>query len=212
MNTTLSKPCARCKIVKPFSEFYIRPAYKKTDDPPALPGQYVSECKDCMRARGKINIHPTVPRTKTEQLAIDYLRRNGVFAAPGKSVYAADVDVVAFGCVWIEVKYARLQHEKFTFTSTPTQMKRGYRAHIVLLICDYGDEKTYHLFDSDHPVFYKDGHIKSGFTFTPGAMVAKKHGNNRIVMVQPLMDAAHDNVTIIWRCLQTISEHLKQSE
>lgn len=151
MDTILSKACARCKSVKSFDEFYLRPAYKNFDNPPTLPGHTVSECKACMKERGTKRIHPTVPRAKTEQLAIDYLKQRGIWAAPGKSVHAADVDVVAFGCVWIEVKYAKLERGFFKFNSTPTQMKRGYRAHIVMVICDYGDEKTYHLFRATTP-------------------------------------------------------------
>lgn len=209
MDTIVSKPCARCHSVKPLADFYTRPPYNKPGNPPTLPGHYVSECKTCMKARGSTNYHPTVPRAKTEILAIDYLRRNGVYAVPGKSVYAADVDVVAWGCVWIEVKYALLQRGKFTFHSTPTQKERGYRAHVVILICDYGSQKTYHLFRSNHPVFYKDGRIKSGFTFTPGAMEAKKHGNNRVVMTQPLMDTAQNDTEMIEQARQQIALHLR---
>lgn len=211
MDTTVSKRCARCKEVKPFTEFYIRPPFNKLDKPPTLPGHFVSECKTCMRERGSIDLHPTVPRAKTEILAIEYLRKNGIYAAPGKSVYAADVDVVAWGCVWIEVKYAELKRGKFTFKVTPTQSVRGFRAHIVLLICDYGDSKSFHLFDSQHPVFFKDGRVKTGFTFTPGATRALKHGNNRVVMIQPMMDAAQNDIELVEQKRQSIVLQLRSA-
>lgn len=191
---TLTKVCCGCKLDKPLSEFYIRSG---TTDP-TEPGHYVSECKSCMKVRSKNNgtLNPYEPRVLTEQLAIARLLDVGIFALPGKAIAASDVDVVAWGCVWIEVKYARYQFErgvrKFKFNTTPKQQQRGFLADLVMLICDYGDDLTYHLFEANHPVFYMGDRVKSGFTFTPGALEAKKHGDNRVVMTQPLMDEAQD--------------------
>jgi len=151
-----------------------------------------------MRQRNKAAgvISPYEPRALTEQLAIERLLDVGIYAAPGKAVRLAHVDIVAWGCVWIEVKYARYEFkrgvQKFTFNTTPKQQQCGFLADLVMLICDYGDELTYHLFEAQHPVFYMQERIKSGFTFTPGAMEAKKHGDNRVVMTQPMMDEAQD--------------------
>ena len=196
---TLTKPCCACKTDKPLNEFYVRSGILN----PTEPGHYVSECKVCMRLRNKTTgaVSPYEPRALTEQLAIEWLLDVGIYAAPGKAVRLAHVDVVAWGCVWIEVKYARyVSHRgvmKFKFDTTPKQQQRGFLADIVMLICDYGDELTYHLFEANHPVFYMQGRIKSGFTFTPGAMEAKKHGDNRVVMTQPLMDQAQDRWDMI---------------
>lgn len=196
---TVTKPCCGCKVEKPLDQFYVRSGTSN----PTEPGHYVSECKGCMKLRSKTNgnIDPYEPRVLTEQLAIERLLDVGIFALPGKAIAAADVDVVAWGCVWIEVKYARLEFQrgvkKFKFTTTPKQQQRGFLADLVMLICDYGVDLTYHLFEANHPVFFMGERVKSGFTFTPDAMEAKKHGDNRVVMTQPLMDEARDRWDMI---------------
>src|SRR5690606_29598680 len=108
--STVSRPCSKCKLVKPLSAFYAQYDYRTPDHPPTEPGHVNSECMDCMKERGKKTkrIHPTVPRALTEAIAIEYLTQHGIHALPGKAVHAADVDIVAWGGVWIEVKYAQL--------------------------------------------------------------------------------------------------------
>lgn len=218
MDTIVSKRCVRCNVEKPLTDFYIRSGYKFPDNPPTLPGHYNSECKACLLDRSKKvgRLDPYEPRAKTEALAIEYLKRNGIHAIPGKAISAADVDVVAFGCVWIECKYSRLKRnhggEDFVFNATPAQIRRGYLAHIILLMCDYEHEVTYHLFDKGDPVFYIDGRVKNGLTYRPGRKVAQKHGNNRVVMVQSMMDSAQDNVALVWQHLRQISEDLRQGK
>lgn len=54
--------------------------------------------------------------------------------------------------------------------------------------------------------------LKVGWQFTVGAMEARKHGNNRVVMTQPLMDAAQDAFWLIEQRLSEIKEQLKHSE
>jgi hypothetical protein len=213
---TIYKICVRCGDRKSTDNFYTRSGCKN----PTKSGHYISECKDCMKQRSTnyVPLPASTPRTVSEILAIDYLTSMGIPTLPGKAVSASWVDVVAFGCVRIEVKYSRLRFshgaEQFRFTSTPMQMKRGYLGDLIMLICEYPDDRrTFHIFKSDHPVFYIHGHIKTGFTFTPGAMVAKKHGDTRIVMTQPLMDETEDNLSLIYDALNMFSEHLrKQSD
>lgn len=206
-----SKICNACGVEKPFSEFYARLEYRDPSNPPTLPGHTISHCVSCMKDHSSERLHRTVPRTVTEQLAIQYLSSWGIYAAPGKSVYAADVDVVAWGCVWIEVKYALLKKGKFTFSTTPKQQKKGFRGHIVMLICDWGNNvRTYHLFDVDHAVFYIEDRVKTGWVVTPGQMVQLKHEATRVVMLQPMMDEAKDNLQLIGGTLEQIREALKE--
>lgn len=212
MLSTISKPCARCKKPKPLSDYYVRSGVENPTDP----GHYNSECKECLKSRGKDkgNVHPTVPRAETEIYAIDKLKSVGIPALPGKAVHAADVDVVAFGCVWIEIKYAKLKRhrgqESFVFSSTKRQTQRGYLAHLVMLICDYEDHKTFHLFRSNHEAFYIYGRVKIGFVFTPGQVEQIKHMENRVKLVQPIMDDAQDRFDLVWRVLLEQSEALKR--
>lgn len=200
------KVCARCKQNKPASEYYIRPNTNNL---------LISECKDCMKERNRIHgsIPPTEPRVKSEIYAIEELRRNGIHAMPGKALSYANVDVVAFGCVRIEVKYSKLDtkftRQTYSFAFTPGQIARGVLADIIMLICDDGQSRTYHLFPYDDPVFYMQGRMKKGFTFCPGSFEAAKHGNNRIVMIQPMMDAAQNRWSLVWSTLKRVSDRLR---
>lgn len=200
--------CARCKNPFPITEFYIR----KNGTP-------VSECKTCMKLRnhGKTtnNNDYLIPRTKTEIIAIKYLHSRRIPAIPGKAIRHSHVDVVAFGCIDIEVKYAKLKMtkgvEKFTFVVTPDQQENGFRGNVIMLICDYQDGIiSHHFFYPDNPVFYIDGRLKSGFTFTPGDEEARKHGGNRVVMTQNMMDEAEDKIILIENSLEEFRNNLEK--
>ena len=207
------KRCNRCKVTKPLAEFYIRSGISN----PIELGHYTSECKTCMSDRNKYakTLDATEPRAFTEVLGINYLKKHGIPCLPGKAVSFSHVDIVAFGCVEIEVKFSRLDFiggaYRFKFTSSPKQVQRGYLADAILLICEYSKENTtYHVFDVNHPVFYINGHVKNGMNFMPGATEALKHGNNRVVMTQPIMDEHQDNIEFLWNCLERHCEQLKQ--
>ena len=158
-----------------------------------------------MLKRSKNNIqHPTgESRVWTENLAIQTLKNIGIWSQPGKESGAPDVDITAWGCVWIEVKHARLEGrghtEEFTFVATPKQAKRGFFADLVLLICEWLPETySFHLFRSDDPVFYMNtGRVKTGFTYRPGRTHALKHGLNRVVMTSGMMEQARDRWGLI---------------
>jgi hypothetical protein len=203
-----SKVCVRCKQNKPLTDFYTRSG---------LPHLHNSECKACMKARYKdVNPVPaTEPRAKSEILAINELKRQGIHAAPGKSVAYADVDVVAFGCVRIEVKYAKLNtkfhRECYTFRLTPKQKQRGLLADIVMLICDDGTRCTFHLFQTSYQAFYMtNGALKTGFDFVPGQNEQLKHHSTRTIMTQAMMDEAHNRWGLVWSALKAQSDALKQ--
>jgi hypothetical protein len=201
------KTCKRCNAIKHISEFYTRSG---------RPNEYLGECKACYKERGRnrVTVRKDTPMVGSEILAINALNHNGIHALPGKALQYAHVDVIAFGCVRIEVKYAKLDRthhrEKYTFQTTPRQGQRGLLADVVMLICDDGDTPTFHLFRPDDEVFFIKGRLKTGFTFTPGAMAAEKHGNNRVVMTQPMMDAARNRWSLVWSALKAQSDALKQ--
>lgn len=192
------KKCNACQLPKLFSEFYLR-----TGQEGNMPGHYTSECKTCMRERGKIHLPPTVPRSPTEIVAIDYLTKRGIPCLPGKAVKAADVDIVAWGCVWIEVKYSsyRRNEREFIFRLTPTQQKRGLLAHVVMLICDYGDRQTLHLFRPDHAAFYHQDRLKAGFSYIPGRTVSEVSGGavkgTYQTLTDDMMAEAQDRLELI---------------
>lgn len=204
---TITKVCHRCNRELDIQEFYER----------SYSNSFTSECKSCMKARSKAQ-HVTnedyqVPVVESEKMAITYLATHGIPALPGKTIRHSYVDLIAFGCIGIEVKYSRLEDirgvVKFQFDTTPAQQKKGFRASVVLLICDYESERTFHFFDAKDPVFYMKGRLKTGFTFTPGAYEPLKHGENRVVMVQGMMDNAQDKVQLIYDKLDEYCRTLK---
>lgn len=195
------------------SAFYVRSGVNT----PTAPGHYLSECIACMRRRNETALHlpDTEPRAFTETIAISYLREHGIHALPGKAVAAAHVDLVAWGAVWIEVKYAKLEQrgnqEYFTFMTTRKQNQRGFLGHLVLLICEYPDEKRrYHLFDAHEPAFYKDGRLKHGFSFRPGATASLKPARNHSILLQEMMDTAENRLSLIPQVMRRISGELRE--
>jgi hypothetical protein len=204
----LTKVCRRCKQEKPVTEFYTRSGISN----PTAAGHYLTECKSCLRERNKhcTRLSKLEPRAFTETIAVNYFRSCGVPVLPGKAVYAADVDLAAWGHVWIEVKYSKLRTEGlFYFNATVKQQQRGFLAHLVLLICEYPDnQRTFHLFRANDPVFVMKGRLKTATTFRPGSLHPLKHGNNRVVMTQTMMDAAQDRLELIEEVRKEISADL----
>jgi len=190
-----TKVCRRCKQRKPLSDFYIRSGYKT----PTQPGHWLSECKTCIKERDRVKQRPIKGDSGVigEQLTIDKLRSVGIHTVKSRRNLFSHSDIVCWGCIPIEVKHAKLKYHRrlhsFTFLTTKRQQQRGFLADLVILVCEFEpDDHTFHIFDAHHPVFFIKGRIKHGFTFVPGQEAAIKHGGNRVVMTQPLMDAALD--------------------
>lgn len=214
-NQSNGKVCRDCGDWHPFTEYYVRSGVKK----PTRPGHYLSNCIPCMKARSKKTgyVPPTEPYAQTERIAINYLHANGIPCLPGKAVAATDVDVVAFGCVWIEVKYAREQRSykgtEFRFTTTGKQQQRGMLAHVVMLVCEYMDgHTTYHLLDAQDGVFYKDGLVKTALTVRVGSTTAMKDWSDRMVLTHAALNEAQDDIGLIDAKLAEIREALKHGE
>ena len=216
------KPCNGCHQVKPFAEFYVRPTFGTLDKPAVEPGHLVSECIACMKERGKTpkRLEPWESRVPTEQIAIDYLTSKGIWTTTGKMTNAPDVDLACLGAVWVEVKHCHVRHRGYTstfmFNMTPSQQKRGFLAHVVMLICEYDDGRlTYHLLPASHPVFYKnDGKsMKSAVSHTVGKRKASTRGKGyKHQITQQLMDEWQDDVGLIWSWMVRIREALVAGE
>lgn len=211
------RQCNACGEVLPFSAFYVRSGYGTHDNPALEPGHFTTECKACMKSRskGKKRVPPWETQVKSEELAIAALMANGIWATTGKATQSPDVDVVAFGVVWIECKHAALSRERgrkgFKFNATPKQRERGYLGHIIMLICEWpGTHYTHHLFDTDAPYFYNDdGSLKSGYVYVPGKLEPSKRGRgNEYQLTQPVMNEAEDRYELIWAKMAHIRQAL----
>ncbi len=155
-----TKYCTTCKKTKSIEEFYKSRG--------AADGRQ-NRCKTCYRVIARCN--KAKPKHEashqSEQYVIDVLKSQGIYCAAGKSSEYKYCDLIAWGCVRIEVKTANQKDGAFMFTSTPRQQEHGFVADLVILVCKWEDETTLHIFPSNHPVFYRSGRIKSGFYYDP---------------------------------------------
>lgn len=216
-----SKACHNCGQVKSYSKFYVRSGYGTSENPATMDGHFVSECIACMKERGKKpnRLEPWISRVKSEQIAIEYFMSKGIWATTGKMTNAPDVDLALWGVVWCECKFGVLQSRGYkqscTFNFTPAQQERGLLAHIILLIVDHLTHKTYHLFPADDPVFYKDDGIslKSGVVYTIGKREIETRGRGyKHQLTDPIMNAAQDNVNLVWQWMQLLQRSLCEGE
>lgn len=211
---TLSKPCMKCKAVKPFSEFYIRSGIKV----PTEPGHYNSECKFCIKERRRkaVPMPRGISRVETENLAIRYLATCGIPALPGKANMMPDTDIVALGVVGIEVKLGTWSHqgrrEICSFSTTPKQQQRGFLAHLVMMIVPRDFAFTFHIMDAAHPAFFKDGHVKSSWGYVEDRYESLKFGSYYTVLTEDVMQEARDNTALVLQKAQEISEALRSGK
>lgn len=213
---TITKRCRGCKQEVLLTDFHLRSGYRGKIDIPTEPKHVISECKSCMRERGKNSkrLSPHETRTASETTFIEYLASRGIPALPGKAIRAADVDVIALGHVWIEVKYSTLAYiqgaERFRFSFTPNQTKYGPRGHIVALICNWGNDKlTFHLLPYNHQVFFNEhGKMKTGLQFVPGQIEAVKHVH-RHILTQQVMNYYENRTELINRYITRIHNALR---
>lgn len=150
----VTKICSRCKQEKPIDGFYTRSGAKHLHYP---------MCKECYRERSKEYkpLDLLKASTETERAVIEQMSFYGIPAVPGKSLWHKFADVVAWGCVMVEVKSSNQRGENYAFAFTPQQQQRGVRGDIVVLVCKGPNEQSYHVFPADHPVFYRDGKLKT---------------------------------------------------
>lgn len=166
-----TKLCNACETTKLLTDFYKHPSSKDG---------YHKACKDCYKAHRK---HYR-PKSKefasllSEQSIINLLRARGIYATAGKNSEYKYVDVVAWGCVKIEVKFSHITPRcRFNWTFTPTQMKNGIKSDVVILVAIEPHEANYYVFSTDHPCFYlPNGTLKHGITYRPNA---RAYSNNR---------------------------------
>lgn len=144
-----------CGEILPITEFYKHPN-----------GHHQSMCKKCHTAYNKSRSGKT-KSNEHEQAFVLECHKHGVFAVQGAATRShAWTDVIAWGCVRIEVKAAEIGATKgYNFRGTARQSKRGFDADIVVLVAD-GD---YYFLPADHAVFFRnDGKRKTAVSWRPG--------------------------------------------
>jgi hypothetical protein len=188
----LLKTCRICNMSFPVTSEYW---YKH---PQAKDG-FHSHCKECGKKRANTyyaakpnNIPSGRPN---ENVFIDHLQTLGIVAHMG-ALYKEFkfMDVVAWGCVTIELKYSKSQDGKYKFEFTPRQKRlNGEGVHIICLAVDSGKKTDYHFFDAKNPLFYQDGKLKNSVYYNPNP----QRRNKPPVLTNDMMAMAKNNVALI---------------
>lgn len=188
MDIVSQKKCAACKIEKSLSEFYPRGKTK----------YYCSECKECMKARSKRQAprNRQVSTVESEGDVIKKLLENGVPALPGKALRHQWADVVAWGCILIEVKSSNLINGQFSFGFTSAQRRERLRGEFIALVANWGDHSDYYIFPANLPMFYnKDGTLKTAVGWTPNRKIAGRKS--------PMTDKERESYRDAWHLIET---------
>lgn len=154
-----------------------------------------SQCKTCTKARA--GTYDNIPKGRpNEVLLVNYLLRRGVFADVGAKFKGYKLaDVVAWGCVTIEMKYSWSDEERHKFQFTPRQQRlNGAGVDVICLATEGMGEIEYHFFDAKDPFFYKGGKLKAGISYAPHA---NRRFSTKEVLMPDMMDKALDNLSII---------------
>ena len=203
------KKCTVCEIEKPLSEFYANEGRKD--------GLFGS-CKKCVRQQSKKHYRIKGGNSKrhssgheTENTAINRLTQEGIVAFPGKYNKHSWIDIMAWGCVAIEVKCGYLDDrgKSFNFNSSPSQVRANWRADIVILMIPSNSSYTYHIFNAEHPVFFKNGRLKSGITYTFDRTYPVTNREGSITLTSEMLDEALNQWGRINDCRDRISSQLK---
>lgn len=200
---TNERECSKCHAVKLLSEFYPRPG-----------GKYVtSECKECMKARSRnqVAVDKKVALVPSEAGVIVELHKRGIPALPGKALHQQWADVIAFGCVLIEVKSSLLNHRgTFNFAFTASQRSGKLRGDLVVLVCKHDDgENTFHVFTANEPFLYgEDGKLKMAVSWTP----ARGRQGRPSVVTDGMMEAARNRWSLVDDYLARIQQRLMDGQ
>lgn len=134
----VSKVCTHCHEEKMITEFSWRKRHKT----------FQSWCRKCVEEESK---HPNKKGDPYENAVLAKLKQLGIWAVRGKDISNQYIDVIAWGCVRIEVKSATLQKNQFSFAFTLRQQAREVENDIYVLVCRWGDHESYHVFLADSP-------------------------------------------------------------
>lgn len=104
-----------------------------------------------------------------EQALVATLVKNGIFATRGRVTQFKRADVVAWGCVPIELKTSTVHKRgEFRFGFTVDQINGGLQADVIVLAFVKEDAIDYHVFFANDPLFFQEsGRRKSTLVTTP---------------------------------------------
>lgn len=146
----MNQICKTCQVEKDFDkDFYVAVCASGRD----------STCKECRKLQSrqrklankgkpkKHNIH--------EQAFIEACHEHGVYAVQATDTRHKFCDVVAWGCVRIEVKHPdTVDDNHYSWRFTVNQARKRLPADIIVLVTEHLGETKYHFFNPLHPIFF----------------------------------------------------------
>lgn len=189
-----TRACTKCHALKPATLEYF---YKHRTNEHGL----TSWCKDCMKSLSKSQTYkPKDSRIPNvgESKAIAWLKSHGIPANGGKNIEAVTwLDVLAWGCVRIEVKYSKTNKQgiwSWMMYSVNDKEIKGIMPHVVIFIGEdvQSGETRYFVFDACHPELFnqESGQRKINMTYnyqSPNAVnhdVFKRHEQGIVLIEQ----------------------------
>lgn len=158
-----------------------------------------------LRSKNQKAVDKKVAVVASEAEVITELHKQGIPALPGKALSQQWADVIAYGCVLIEVKSAYRHYRGcYQFGFTPSQRAGKLKGDLVVLVCKNDTGNTYHVLHASNPVFYHEGQLKTAVAWTPGA----KHKGRFISLNDDIMYAAQNNWDLVERHLVKIQSKL----
>ena len=198
-----SRVCRICKNEKPISEFYEHM------------GTWDYYCKTCkierQKGNGKNRFDPTEP---SSNYAMEILHQQGIIVAAGKQSNHRYLDLIAWGCVKIEVKYAKESDHEFQFMITKKQSANGLTADLVFFICEYENgDITYHLLPVNHPVITRSiKEHRRAIIYTPYHKKHIKINSGKTMLTKSIMNYYQDAWGLIEMVRQNYIKQLQGAE
>jgi hypothetical protein len=162
MTETKTKQCQGCEGILPLSDFYSNPQSKD---------RHTYLCKECHKIKTSEYKHVRgETQIESHNLLIDELGYHGIYACPGSASNFKYVDIVAWGCIQIEIKAASNTNGSFKFGFTPDQCNGKLKADIIVLVCMSETSNSFHVFMPNDQVFFlRDKTRKTGIVWSPGS-------------------------------------------
>ena len=193
-NTLSVKTCSSGeKCVHPdgpvlnISEFYSR-----------ANGSLLSKCRECAKLYSRQFVRKRygerATRRSPETEAIEVLRSAGIYASTGIASEWTWVDVVAWGCVRIEVKTSNFKNGRFNFSLCPRIHANWDKNDLLMLACNWWAETTYHIFPMNYDLFYRaDGSLIDHLCYIPDPKFRRK----TLAITTEIMDQHQNNWGLI---------------
>ena len=204
MIETITKQCNKCDRVLPLAEFHKHPHTKD---------RLQAHCRECHVKLYRNQHIRGVSTIESHNLVIAELGYHGIYSCAGSGSVFRHVDIVAWGCIQIEVKSSTLNKSgMFHFSFSASQFSGGLKAELIVLVCLRPTVNSFHVFDPQRPLFFrKDGKMKTAISWTPGGA-----GKRNRHTTDSLTDKTMRNSESAWWMVEKIrrekSEELRDPE